>query len=203
MPQIFLATRLIELGADQDIALDDGHHGFSVLSGTLSGRNNTVGAGEGAYCGTPARLGCSGPTRFVVFSLYETMPSHDCLSIEVIEMEARTAVFRLDRVSFPAGAIAYRHVHAGPGTRYLTTGTFEVASDHGAQLMMPGDAWFEGADSPVRATASPSEDTAFIRATVLPLDYLGKPSIKYLNRADDDKPRLQTNTRFFDQIIEF
>lgn len=68
--------------------------------------------------------------------------------------------------------------------------------------MTVGDAWFEASNSPVRATASDKEPTAFVRAMVLPLEFLGKPTITYLNAEDDDKPRLQTNTRYFDKVID-
>lgn len=110
---------------------------------------------------------------------------------------------RMDQVSFPIGARAYRHVHPGPGIRYLTEGELAVQSDHGTEQMETGKAWFEDANSPVRATASQLQSTAFVRTMVLPIEYLGKPTITYLNSEDDDKPRLQTNTRFFDQPIDF
>ena len=109
---------------------------------------------------------------------------------------------RLDQINFPPGACAYRHIHPGAGIRYLTCGELEIQSDHGSESMAAGSAWFEDANSPVKAVASQTEPTAFVRAMVLPVEYFGKPTINYLDRADDNKPKLQTNTRFFDQPID-
>jgi hypothetical protein len=49
----------------------------------------------------------------------------------------------------------------------------------------------EGADDPVLATASATEDTAFVRVLLLPAEWAGKRTIRYVDPADEDKPRLQ------------
>lgn len=110
-------------------------------------------------------------------------------------------ILRLDSVTFPNGAIAYRHVHAGAGIRSLVRGVLEIQSDHHREQMEIGDAWFEAAKSPVRATGAATEVSQFVRALVLPVKYAGKPTITLLNPEDFDKPKLQTNQRFFDQLI--
>ena len=55
-------------------------------------------------------------------------------------------------------------------------------------------AWFEGADDPVLATASTAEDTAFVRVLLLPAEWAGKRTIRYVDPADEDRPRLQRAT---------
>ena len=57
-----------------------------------------------------------------------------------------------------------------------------------------GEAWFEGADDPVLATASATQDTAFVRVMLLPAEWAGRRTIRYVDPADEDTPRLQTAT---------
>jgi len=104
-------------------------------------------------------------------------------------------VARLDRVDFPPGGVAYRHVHPGPGIRRLLHGELTIdRGDGGSHTYHAGDAWFEGADDPVLATASTTEDTAFVRVLLLPAEWAGKRTIRYVDPADEEKPRLQRAT---------
>jgi quercetin dioxygenase-like cupin family protein len=104
-------------------------------------------------------------------------------------------VARLDRVEFPPGGIAYRHVHPGPGIRYLVHGELIIdRGDGDPRTQRAGEAWFEGADDPVLATASATEETAFVRVLLLPGEWAGRRTIRYVDPADEDKPRLQRAT---------
>ena len=103
-------------------------------------------------------------------------------------------VVRCDRVDFPPGGVAYRHVHPGPGIRRLLFGELTIESPEGTHTYRAGDAWTEGADFPVLATASATEPTAFVRVLVLPAEWAGKRTIRYVDPADDEKPRLQRAT---------
>lgn len=98
---------------------------------------------------------------------------------------------RCDRVDFPPGGVAYRHVHPGPGIRRLLFGELTIKSEEDERTYGLGEAWFEGADYPVLATASATEDTAFARVLLLPREWAGKRTIRYLDPADEDKPKLQ------------
>jgi hypothetical protein len=98
---------------------------------------------------------------------------------------------RCDRIDFPPGGIAYRHVHPGPGIRRLLSGELTIESPEGSRTYGAGDAWFEDAGFPVLATASATEDTAFVRVLLLPAEWAGKRTIRYSDPADDEKPRLQ------------
>jgi quercetin dioxygenase-like cupin family protein len=111
-------------------------------------------------------------------------------------------VVRCDRVDFPPGGVAYRHVHPGPGIRCVLAGTIRIESPDGVSTTYgPFDAWFEGADYPVVASGSESSGTSFVRVLVLPKDWAGKRTIRYVDPADDDKPRLQRATTFLDEPI--
>ena len=70
------------------------------------------------------------------------------------------------------------------------------------QTYRAGDSWHEGADHPVLATASATEDTAFVRVMLLPAEWAGKRTIRYLDPADDEKPRLQRATILLEHPVE-
>ena len=101
---------------------------------------------------------------------------------------------RCDRIDFPPGGIAYRHVHPGPGIRRLLHGELTIDAGGGSHTYGPGGAWFEGAEYPVLATASPREETAFVRVLLLPAEWEGKRTIRYVDPADAERPRLQRAT---------
>ena len=112
-------------------------------------------------------------------------------------------LMRCDRIDFPPGGVAYRHTHPGAGIRRLLFGSIRIegpgghVSDHG-----PGGTWFEGSDYPVLATASTDEPTAFVRVLLLPREWEGKRTIRYVDPVDEEKPKLQRATVFFDRPIE-
>ena len=108
---------------------------------------------------------------------------------------------RCDRIDFPPGGVAYTHTHPGPGIRYLLHGTIEIRSDGHATTYAPGDAWFESGSEPVYAAASATEETAFVRVLLLPVEWEGKRTIRYVDPADEDKPKLQRPTVFFERRL--
>ena len=52
------------------------------------------------------------------------------------------------------------------------------------------------------ATASATEDTAFVRVLVLPAEWAGRRTIRYLDPADEEKPKLQRATIFLEHPVE-
>jgi quercetin dioxygenase-like cupin family protein len=115
--------------------------------------------------------------------------------------DPRGWIVRCDRIDFPPGGVAYRHTHPGPGIRRLLFGSIEIDADGHVARHGPGDAWFEGADYPVVATAAADEPTAFVRVMMLPAEWEGKRTIRYLDPADEEKPKLQRPTVFFDRPL--
>jgi hypothetical protein len=111
-------------------------------------------------------------------------------------------MLRCDRVDFPPGGIAYRHVHPGPGIRRILHGELTIDRDGEAHTYRSGESWLEGADDPVLATASPTEKTAFVRVMLLPAEWAGRRTIRYLDPADDERPKLQRATILLEQPIE-
>jgi hypothetical protein len=111
-------------------------------------------------------------------------------------------LLRCDRVDLPAGGIAYRHTHPGPGIRCLLHGSIRIETGGVSHEYRPLAAWFESGPEPVLAFASEDEDTAFVRVMLVPREWEGKRTIRYVDPADEDKPRLQRATVFFDEPIE-
>jgi len=110
-------------------------------------------------------------------------------------------IVRCDRVDFPPGGIAYRHVHPGGGIRRLLRGQLTIDREEDATTYRAGDAWFEDADDPVLATASVTEETAFVRVLLLPAEWAGRRTIRYLDPADEERPKLQRATVLLEEAL--
>ncbi len=111
-------------------------------------------------------------------------------------------IVRCDRVDFPPGGIAYRHVHPGPGVRRILFGELTIdRADGNTRTYRAGESWHEAADDPVVATASAGEDAAFVRVLLLPAEWAGRRTIRYLDPADEDKPRLQRATVLLEEPL--
>lgn len=126
--------------------------------------------------------------------VWELAGSRDGAAALAVELELDDAtdwVVRCDRVDFPPGSVAYRHVHPGPGIRRLLVGALTIEAEGYTRTYGAGEAWFEGAGFPVRATSSETEDTAFVRVLLLPGEWAGKRTIRYLDPADEAKPKRQ------------
>jgi hypothetical protein len=112
-------------------------------------------------------------------------------------------LLRCDRVDFELGAVAPPHGHRGGGIRCLLCGLLEVTVGDGpTRAMGPWDAWFESGREPMRAVASSSEDTSFIRVSVLPAEIRGQSSIVYVDPAAAAQARPRTYTVFVDEPIK-
>jgi quercetin dioxygenase-like cupin family protein len=123
------------------------------------------------------------------------------LSRELVLPDEGEWVARCDRIDFPPGGIAYTHTHPGPGIRYLLEGTLTIRSEGESTDYAVGDPWFEGGPEPVHASAALDRDSAFVRVLVIPSEWAGKRTIRYVDPADEQKPKLQRPTVFFDRPI--
>ena len=124
------------------------------------------------------------------------------LSAEVELDPRRQWLMRCDRVDFPPGGVAYLHTHPGPGIRCLLKGSIRIESEGRSTDYGPFDAWFESGPEPVFAAASDDEETAFVRVMLLPREWEGRRTIRYVNEEDAEKPKTQRATVFLDQPIE-
>lgn len=110
-------------------------------------------------------------------------------------------VMRCDRIDFPPGGVAYTHTHPGPGIRYLLHGELDITTGGRMTSYGKGGAWFESGPDPVLATASEHLATAFVRVLILPAEWAGKRTIRYVDPADDARPKLQKPTVFLEHPI--
>jgi quercetin dioxygenase-like cupin family protein len=119
-----------------------------------------------------------------------------------VELDAgRRWIVRCDRIDFPPGGVAYRHTHPGPGIRCLLFGSIRISSGGETREYRRLEAWFESGPEPVLAAASETEPTAFARVMLLPREWEGRRTIRYVDPADEAKPRLQRPTVFFDRPL--
>jgi quercetin dioxygenase-like cupin family protein len=142
------------------------------------------------------------PGRALVWKVEQQAGLGEKLAAPVTLDPGTEWLLRCDRVDFPPGGIAYRHTHPGPGIRYLLHGSIRIESGGEAHLYEPHEPWFEAGPEPVLAIASEAEETAFVRAMLLPREWAGKRTIRYVDPADEDKPKLQRATVFFDEPID-
>jgi hypothetical protein len=128
-------------------------------------------------------------------------PGGALLSAEV-DLDAGTSwLMRCDRVDFGPGGIAYRHTHPGPGIRYLLSGEITIETEGHEHTYGPGEPWFERGPDPVLATTTDREPSAFVRVLVLPGEYAGQRTIRYVDAADADKPKTQKATIFLEHPV--
>jgi hypothetical protein len=126
-------------------------------------------------------------TREKLIARLDTLPKGDLL-------------LRGDSVAFPPGGCAYKHRHQGPGIRCLLEGGIRIDTHGRSTSYGPGGAWYETGPDAVFAQGA-DRPTRFIRVMILPLTYLGKSSVEYLNEEDKAKPKSQTYKIFADMPL--
>ena len=89
-------------------------------------------------------------------------------------------VVRCERLDMPLGMVTRPHTHPGPGIRYLLGGELEVEVEGRSSFYGPGGAWFESGPDTVVARASSHLATSLVRALVLPAEWAGKRTVRYL-----------------------
>jgi hypothetical protein len=127
----------------------------------------------------------------------------DALISEDVELDPALAwLVRCDRIDFPPGGVAYRHTHPGPGIRVLLAGEIRIDTGGRSATHGPFGAWFESGPEPVFAAASAKEDTAFVRVMLLPREWEGRRTIRYVDPADAEKPKTQRVTVLLERHVE-
>ncbi len=110
-------------------------------------------------------------------------------------------LMRCDRVDFPLGAVAFTHVHQGPGIRCVDRGSIRVDTDHDSHTYGLGDAWLEVGIEPVIATASSELETGFVRCLLLPALSKNRSSIRYVLPEDVTKEKHQRYKVFGERLL--
>lgn len=110
------------------------------------------------------------------------------------------------RCSFAATASRSRRAAAlictgiRAGIRCLLEGGIRIDTRGHSHSYGPGGAWYETGPDGVFAQAA-DRPTRFIRVMVLPVAYLGKSSVEYLNEEDTAKPKSQQYKIFADMPL--
>lgn len=123
--------------------------------------------------------------------------SREKLSAQLETLPKGRLLLRGDSVAFPPGGCAYLHRHQGPGIRCLLEGGIRIDTHGHSTSYGPGGAWYETGPDPVFAQAA-DRPTRFIRVMILPVSYVGKSSVEYLNEEDKAKPKSQQYKIFAD-----
>jgi quercetin dioxygenase-like cupin family protein len=139
--------------------------------------------------------------RALVWALRDDAPPDALLSAEVDLDPSTDWLMRCDRVDFQPGGIAYRHTHPGPGIRCLLSGSIHIDSLGEQHSYGPGEPWFERGPDPVLATTAADEPSAFVRVMLLPAEWEGQRTIRYVDPADSDKPKTQKAKIFLEQPL--
>jgi hypothetical protein len=122
------------------------------------------------------------------------------LSARLETLPQGSLLLRGDSVAFPPGGCAYLHRHQGPGIRCLIEGGIRIDTRGHSTSYGPGGAWYESGPDGVFAQAA-DRPTRFVRVMILPLPYLGKSSVEYLNEDDKAKPKTQSYKIFADMPL--
>jgi hypothetical protein len=107
-------------------------------------------------------------------------------------------LLRCDSVAFPPGGCAYLHTHAGPGIRCLIEGGIRIDTHGHSTSYGPGSAWFESGPEPVFAQSTADRPSRFIRVMIIPRAFMGKSTLRLVNKDDEGKPRAQQYKVYFD-----
>ena len=126
--------------------------------------------------------------------------SREKLTARLETLPKGALLLRGDSVAFPPGGCAYLHRHQGPGIRCLIEGGIRIDTHGRSTSYGPGGAWYETGPDGVFAQAA-DRPTRFIRVMILPLAYLGKSSVEYLNEEDKAKPKSQAYKIFSDMPL--
>ena len=166
-------------------------HGSAVING------KTVNADEALYWDGPLTLKSAGawsevwrwelasPNAAPLLQQGSGVLSHLRMSRVVTSLalaEGTRWLLRLDRILTPAGRVADRHQHPGPGIRCLLEGAFNVQQDaESARDLRPGEPWWETGSDTVIAWSSPQMGAKFLRGMLLPVEWEGKVTGHWLS----------------------
>lgn len=139
--------------------------------------------------------------RALVWELHEDDPAGAVLSAAVELAPGVEWLLRCDRVDFPPAGVAYTHTHPGPGIRCLLHGSIRIETAGHSRAYGPLEAWFEAGPEPVFAAASDTEETAFVRVLLLPAEWAGRRTIRYVDPADAERPKTQRATVYLERPV--
>lgn len=186
-------------GGATSAALPAAHRLLYVRHGRVEINGRALGADEAIYADGEVSLRAAGgwsqvwrweiapPNAAPVMIQGESVLTHLRMARIVTSLDMQPGsqwLFRLDQINTPAGRIADRHQHPGPGIRCLIEGSFNVQQDaESVRDVAPGDAWWETGSDTVIAWGSRQMATRFLRGMILPAECEGTPTGTWLSGA--------------------
>ena len=180
-------------------ALPAAHRMLYVRHGRVEINGRVLGADDAIYAESTVSLQSTGawsqiwrwelaqPNAAPVMTQGESVLTHLRMARIIASLamsQGSQWLFRLDQINTPAGRIADRHQHPGPGIRCLLEGSFNVQQDaESVRNVAPGDAWWETGSDTVIAWGSRQMTTRFLRGMILPVEHEGKPTGTWLSGA--------------------
>jgi quercetin dioxygenase-like cupin family protein len=205
-----------QLPAGRTVHLPAHHRVLYVLDGAVAvtgaGAAQQVASGAAVYSAAAGQLRAERDSALLRYELVGAAGAEGAggdgavtrLVLEqAVELDPTAAwLMRCDRVDFAPGTVALPHGHRGGGIRCLIAGALTVqVGDHPPRTFAPGGAWYESGQEPVRADASPTEPTSFVRVSILPREIRGQSSIWYVDPASA-RVTPRSYTVFVDEPIE-
>jgi hypothetical protein len=189
----------IGAGGATSAALPPAHRMLYVRHGRVEINGRTLGADDAIYADGEVTLRATGawgqvwrwelaqPNAAPVMTNGESVLTHLRMARIITSLDMPQGspwLFRLDQINTPAGRIADRHQHPGPGIRCLLEGSFNVQQDaESVRDVAPGDAWWETGSDTVIAWGSRQMTTRFLRGMILPTECEGNPTGTWLSGA--------------------
>jgi hypothetical protein len=83
----------------------------------------------------------------------------------------------------------------------LLGGRIRIESGGETHEYGPLEHWYEAGPVPVFAAASEREETVFVRVMLVPAELAGRRTIRYVDPADEDRPKLQRARIYLEQPL--
>lgn len=202
--QATLALYQHRLQPGADVVLPAVQRMVYAVDGDATVDDAPLAANQARLVGGACRLAASTPVHVLCWELWYggDLPDGSTLAADVDLDDPDGYLMRCDRVDFPPGGVAFLHTHQGPGIRCLILGSFKVETGGHTLTIAPFEAWFEAGPDPVYAEVAGDAPSAFVRVMLLPRRLKGQSSIRYVNEADQAKPKSQRYTVFVDAFID-
>ncbi len=178
-------------------ALPAAHRLLYIRHGRAEINGKVLAADEAIYADGPVALKSTGawsqiwrwelalPNAPLILAEGESVLTHHRMArvISTLHMpQGSRWLLRLDQINTPAGRIADRHQHPGPGIRCLLEGSFNVQQDaESVRDVAPGEPWWETGSDTVVAWSSRQMAARFLRGMVLPPECEGNPTGTWLS----------------------
>ncbi len=90
------------------------------------------------------------------------LPSQEVLLAKPVTLAANQIVARVIRIEFPVGFKTPKHIHEGPGPRYVLMGKVKIVDKDGERVYHPGEVFWETGEPMLAENAADTETVLLI-----------------------------------------